>query len=86
MIYFIGISTLLTYFVALLASIYGGTQTYDLQYFVDVWRNIGEVLRRYLGDGFMLHIFVGLWFGAASHTLTDVAGSFIKTGRVAKFL
>ena len=28
----------------------------------------------------------GLWFGAASHTFTDMAGSFVKTGRVSKTL
>jgi uncharacterized metal-binding protein len=31
-------------------------------------------------------MFAGLWIGAASHTLTDIAGSFIKTGRITDFL
>ena len=46
------------------------------------WRPVGEAA----GRNFLVLSFVGLWLGAASHTFTDMAGSFVKTGRIAKFL
>ena len=46
-----------------------------------VWRPVG----RRMGTELLLLIFIGLWAGAASHTITDMAGSFIKTGRAGKF-
>ena len=85
-IYFLGVTTLAVYVVAFVISSVNGTNHYDLAYFTEVWRNIGEIVRANLGSDFLLLVFVGLWLGAASHTFTDMAGSFIKTGRVAKFL
>lgn len=85
-IYFMGISTLLVFTVASVwASIAGGT-TPSLSDLPNVWQGIGERIRSDLGDNFLLSVFLGLWSGAASHTLTDIAGSFIKTGRRSKFL
>ena len=46
------------------------------------WSAIGKFVRADLGEYVFLYGFVGLWLGAASHTLTDMAGSFIKHGRV----
>lgn len=85
-VYFLGVSTLVVYLVAFCVSSFSGSRHYDLAYFTDVWRGIGEFVRTNLGSDFLLWVFIGLWFGAASHTFTDMAGSFIKTGRVAKFL
>jgi uncharacterized metal-binding protein len=51
-----------------------------------VWRDLGTAIRLSLGPHFLLAIFLGLWLGAASHTFTDMAGSWIKTGRVGEFL
>lgn len=85
-IYFLGVTTLAVYVVAFVISSVNGTNHYDLAYFTEVWRGIGEFVRANLGSDFLLLVFVGLWLGAASHTFTDMAGSFIKTGRVAKFL
>ncbi len=85
-VYFLGVSTLLVYLIAFCVSSFNGSSHYDLGYFTDVWRGIGEFVRANLGNDFLLLVFVGLWLGAASHTFTDMAGSFIKTGRVAKFL
>jgi len=51
-----------------------------------VWQPVGEFARRGLGNNFLLLMFIGLWLGAASHTFTDMAGSFVKTGRVSDFL
>ncbi|MBL0239595.1 MAG: hypothetical protein IPQ00_03330 [Chloracidobacterium sp.] len=35
---------------------------------------------------FLLFAFLGLWLGAANHTLADIASTFIKTGRREVFL
>ncbi len=85
-IYFLGVSTLAVYLLSLVASSLIGSRPYDLGYFTEVWRSIGEFVREHLGSDFLLLVFIGLWLGAASHTFTDMAGSFVKTGRVAKFL
>jgi uncharacterized metal-binding protein len=85
-VYFMGVSTLLVYILAFVASSLNSTQPYELAYFTGVWRNIGEFVRERLGRDFLSLVFIGLWLGAASHTFTDMAGSFIKTGRIAKFL
>jgi hypothetical protein len=39
-----------------------------------------------MGANFLALTFVGLWLGAASHTFTDVAGSYVMTGRVTDLL
>lgn len=85
-IYFLGVSTLAVYLGALLLTSLTGVQPYDLAYFTRLWQDIGEFIRSSFGDHFLLFIFVGLWLGAASHTFTDMAGSFVKTGKLAKFL
>lgn len=85
-VYFLGVTTLVVYLIAFCVASYNGGRHYDLEYFSDVWRGVGEFVRANLGSNFMLLAFIGLWLGAASHTFTDMAGSFIKTGRVAKFL
>ena len=54
--------------------------------FVKVWSAIGEYVRADLDERAFLYVFAGLWLGAASHTLTDIAGSFVKTGRIGEFL
>jgi uncharacterized metal-binding protein len=50
--------------------------------FAQTWRQIGEYVRANFGEEAFTATFVGLWLGAASHTLTDMAGSFIKHGRI----
>lgn len=54
--------------------------------FAEGWRRVGEFGRTYLGENVFVIVFCGLWLGAASHTFTDMAGTFIKTGRVTEFL
>jgi uncharacterized metal-binding protein len=39
-----------------------------------------------VGDYALAAIFLGLWLGAASHTVTDLIGTFLKTGKVKDFL
>jgi uncharacterized metal-binding protein len=80
-----GIVTLLVLAAALIWSIIGGTQMIGTGSVVDAWRRVGSFIDLNLGDDFLLLIFLGLWLGAASHTFTDMAGTFIKTGRAEKF-
>ncbi|MBA3694169.1 MAG: hypothetical protein H0W77_12155 [Acidobacteria bacterium] len=54
--------------------------------FFKAWQNVGEYVRADFGEFVFLYVFIGLWLGAASHTLTDIAGSFVKTGRITEFL
>jgi len=86
-LYFAGVVTLVLFVTAYVyASCTGGRLPKPADIAV-VWGPIGGFVNSHLGGGdFYLFSFVGVWVGAASHTFTDVAGSFIKTGRVAKFL
>lgn len=86
-VYFVGALTLLSFFLSFIFAAYlGGANEMSLAEFVKTWSAIGETIRRNVGDDTFVYIFIGLWLGAASHTLTDIAGTFIKTGRVSEFL
>ncbi len=85
-VYFIGVLTLLSFLVTFIATIYMGGEIPHLFEFTKNWQQIGEFGRNNFGEYFFYSIFVGLWVGAASHTITDMAGSFIKTGRLGEFL
>ncbi len=85
-IYFLGIITLLAFAGVYIYAAYSGGRMPGIIGFTGIWRSIGDVIRARFGEYFLPFVFAGLWLGAASHTFTDMAGSFIKTGRVAKFL
>lgn len=85
-IYFIGISTLCSFFVVYIFATYTGGDLPRIMEFAQTWKQIGEFIRTNIGEYAMPSAFVGLWLGAASHTLTDMAGSFVKTGRITEFL
>jgi uncharacterized metal-binding protein len=85
-IYFMGVLTLAAFIAWTVWAILSGGIRPDAQLFTNAWSKIGGFVRLNLGGDFLLLVFLGLWVGAASHTFTDMAGSFIKTGRVAKFL
>ena len=83
-IYFLGVATLILLGGSM---IYRTVSTGGVSGYADIlnfWAPIGSVLRLHLGNEILFIIFVGLWAGAASHTFTDMAGSFIKTGRSGK--
>lgn len=85
--YFAGVVTLAIFSIAYIYASYSGGRLPRPSDVALVWRPIGGFVNSYLGGSdFYLLSFVGIWIGAASHTFTDVAGSFIKTGRVVKFL
>ena len=81
-VYFMGVVTLLSFLAAYLLAIYAGGDLPNLMSFTKTWTAIGEYVRTDLGDSAFSYAFVGVWLGAASHTLTDMAGSFIKHGRI----
>ena len=85
-VYFLGIISLIAFVAAYIYATYSGGKLLGIEQIGDVWRPIGSFTRDRFGQNFLIMIFVGLWLGAASHTFTDIAGSFVKTGRVAKFL
>lgn len=85
-IYFMGVISLTLFAGAYLYAAYAGGEFPDLNRIMEAWSSIGDTMRAALGATFYIPIFLGLWLGAASHTFTDIAGSYIKTGRAAKFL
>ncbi len=81
-VYFMGVVTLVAFAIAYAFGAYHGGALPSIFDYTSVWRPIGDAV----GRNFLILSFVGLWVGAASHTFTDLAGSFVKTGRIAKFL
>ena len=85
-VYFMGTLTLVAFVVSYGYTAYAGGKMVGIDEIAQAWNQIGRFTRDNFGENFLLLTFLGLWLGAASHTFTDMAGSFIKTGRVAKFL
>ena len=81
-----GALTLLSFLPIYALAWYAGGELPNLMEFARVWQQIGAFVREDLGEYTFLYVFAGLWLGAASHTLTDMAGSFVKTGRIGEFL
>ena len=84
-VYFLGIVTVVVFAVAYMYAVYSGGKLPGLVEITHVWQPVGEFIRTQFGGNFLLLVFLGTWLGAASHTFTDLAGSFIKTGRIMKF-
>lgn len=85
-IYFMGVLTLLSFFAAYVLASYTGGDLPRLIEFAQTWQQIGGYIRINIGEYALPSVFIGLWLGAASHTFTDIAGSFVKTGRITEFL
>lgn len=85
-IYIMGVLTLLSFGAAYLLAFYTHGDLPNLLEFTKSWGIVGEFVRTNFGENFFPSVFIGLWLGAASHTLTDMAGSFIKHGRITEFL
>jgi len=83
-IYFMGVSSLILIAGSWVYAAVAGGKIISTAEFVELWNAAGQFIRRYLGNGILLAIFVGMWLGAASHTFTDLAGTYIKTGRRSK--
>ena len=85
-VYFMGALTLFSFLISYVYIAVSGGEAPSLFEFTKTWSAIGEYVRANVGEHAFPAAFLGLWLGAASHTLTDIAGSFIKTGRVSEFL
>jgi uncharacterized metal-binding protein len=83
-VYFLGVISLVALAIAFATAVIGRENTSAA--IANGWHNAGTFVRRNFGADFPVVVFLGLWLGAASHTFTDLAGSFVKTGRIAKFL
>jgi uncharacterized metal-binding protein len=85
-VYFMGLLTLMLFIAGFAWAAITSSRPISVDALQQMWGDAGSYSRGYLGKNFLLFTFLGLWLGAASHTFTDMAGSFIKTGKVAKFL
>lgn len=85
-VYFMGVVSLAAFLVIFAATGYFGGTVPDLDAFARTWQMIGDYTRANFGSNALIALFVGMWIGAASHTFTDMAGSYVKTGRITEFL
>lgn len=83
-VYFLGVLTAIAFAALCFYVSYSNGSLPNLIDFARVWQSIGQFTKSNFGEHFLLIGFAGLWLGAASHTLTDLAGTFIKTGRKEK--
>ena len=81
-----GILTAAAFLPLLVIAVYFTAETPDPADFAKAWSSSGNSVRVNLGDKFLPAVFFGMWVGAASHTFTDMAGSYVKTGRITEFL
>ncbi len=81
-----GVMTLSSFIITFIIAFYLGGDLPNLMEFAKTWQELGVFVRSNFGEYAFLSVFIGLWLGAASHTFTDIAGSFIKTGRITEFL
>lgn len=85
-VYFMGVLTLVSFLATYVLTTYQGGETPSLLAIAKNWTQIGNWARLNFGEYAFPALFAGLWLGAASHTMTDMAGSFIKHGRIMEFL
>jgi uncharacterized metal-binding protein len=85
-VYFMGILTLVAFLILYIYATYTGGDLPNLLQITKTWQGVGDFIRTNVGEYFLPSMFIGLWLGAASHTFTDMAGTFIKTGRITEFL
>jgi uncharacterized metal-binding protein len=85
-IYFMGVATCVGFLVTYMYASYAGGRLPRVWEFPKIWANLGEYSTSVSGRHGVIYLFVGMWVGAASHTLADLIGSYVKTGRVTEFL
>lgn len=85
-IYFSGAMTLLAFALFAIYSAFSGNEMPRGIEIMNAWQGIGSLTRDAFGLLFVLAAFVGMWLGAASHTITDIAASYVTTGRVGEFM
>lgn len=85
-VYFSGAMTLLAFGVLAIYSAFSATEMPRAAQIMNAWQGIGSMTRDDLGLVLVLAGFAGMWLGAASHTITDIAASYVTTGRVSEFM
>ena len=81
-VYFLGVVSVLMLAIALVIAAVSGNATPNSFEFLKGWGAAGKLLSLEI----VIAVFAGMWAGAASHTFADVAITYIKTGRVSKWL
>jgi uncharacterized metal-binding protein len=85
-IYLMGMLTVAAFLVACASAIYTNGNFPDIVSISGEWQRLGEFtsayLGVYLGQHFAWLVFLGLWLGGVSHSLTDIAGTYVKTGKI----
>lgn len=85
-IYFAGVLALIAALMLFAAAAVRNAAPPDFAKVRELCETIGLWTRENIGDYAILAVLAGLWAGAASHTLTDIAGTFLKTGKVKDLL
>lgn len=85
-VYFCGAVTLVAVLASYAVAAVRGGQPPALAEIRQLWQEAGLWARANVGDHAIYAALAGVWLGAASHTLTDLAGTFLKTGKVKDFL
>ena len=80
-LYFLGMITVLAVGVFIIAGFAGYGAPLKSFEFTSNWSDIGNYLRHVFGPYVLYTVFAGLWLGAASHSFSDWALSYIKTGK-----
>jgi uncharacterized metal-binding protein len=81
-VYFMGAATCLAFLVAwAYTTLAGGGEVSKVWDFPRAWATLRHYLDVALGPGGLGALFIGMWLGAVSHTFTDLAGTYVKTGR-----
>lgn len=81
-IYFLGVTSLLAFAAVTLYAYADSGNPPELAGVASGWRTLGAYFGGKSTFEILTAVFVGMWLGAASHTLTDIAITYIKTGRV----
>lgn len=78
-VYFFGIVTLIGIAIYFVAAGSAGDMAM-------MWGRLGKVSGEFFEAMVFIAAFTGTWFGAASHTITDITLTYIKTGKTGDFL
>ena len=81
-VYFMGVVTCAAFLTAHAVMSVSGGRSPSIWDFPKVWTELRTYSNAFLGAYGLVGLFVGMWLGAASHTLTDLAGTYVKAGRV----
>ena len=80
-VYFMGIATCAAFLATYTYTAYAGGKLPGIWEFARVWARLREYTDLALGAYGAAALFIGMWIGAASHTFTDLAGTYVKTGK-----